>query len=178
MTKTTFISDHYQKIQAELHANNPRYGIASIGYAPEVDQIIELEGFNELLDYGCGKCNLVKHLRTPRSLRVHLYDPAIEQYREPPNPCRFVCCIDVLEHVEPEYLNNVLADLQRVVSYLGFFTVHTGPAKKVLPDGRNAHLIQKDAGWWTFKLKKYFQLSDLTPRNNGFSVLVHPLGKR
>ena len=44
-----------------------------------------------------------------------------------PQPCAFVVCIDVLEHIEPELLGNVLDDLQRVTAGLGVFTVHTGP---------------------------------------------------
>jgi hypothetical protein len=52
-----------------------------------------------------------------------------------------VACIDVLEHIEPKLLENVLDDLQRVTREIGFFTVSTVLAEKTLADGRNAHLI-------------------------------------
>jgi len=43
-----------------------------------------------------------------------------------PSPASFVACIDVLEHIEPELLDNVLDDLRRVTAQIGVFTVHTG----------------------------------------------------
>ena len=70
------------------------------------------------------------------------FDPAFSEYGEP-KQADLVCCIYVLEHVEPEHLNAVLDDLKRIVIKVGLFTIHTGPAVKTLSDGRNAHLIQK-----------------------------------
>jgi hypothetical protein len=43
--------------------------------------------------------------RIARPLRIHHYDPAIPQWSAPPEPCRFVACIDVLEHIEPGLLD-------------------------------------------------------------------------
>ena len=48
-------------------------------------------------------------------LRIYHYDPAIPEWSAPPAPRRFVACIDVLEHIEPDLLDNVLDDLKRVV---------------------------------------------------------------
>ena len=61
-----------------------------------------------------------------RPLTIHHYDPAIPEWAAPPVPCRFVACIDVLEHIEPHLLENVLDDLKRVTEGVGVFTVHTG----------------------------------------------------
>ena len=86
-----------------------------------------------------------------------------------------MCCIDVLEHVEPHLLDNVLTDLRRVTKNVGFFTVHTGPAVKTLSDGRNAHLIQQSATWWLTKLSDYFQIGHVEyyeGMGKGFAVLV------
>jgi hypothetical protein len=78
----------------------------------------------------------------------------------------------VLEHIEPELLDNVLDDLQRVVEYFGFFTVHTGPAVKVLSDGRNAHLTQEDYTWWMPKFWARFQVHQMTHVPSGFTVIM------
>jgi hypothetical protein len=78
----------------------------------------------------------------------------------------------VLEHIEPELLDTVLDDLQRVTMGLGIFTVHTGPAVKVLPDGRNAHLIQQPAQWWLPKFLARFELVAFNRMPQGFWVLV------
>ena len=60
-------------MQQKLH-ENPDYGVASIGYAPLVAQIIEQVGATELLDYGAGKGRLGialrEHLRRPLTLSL------------------------------------------------------------------------------------------------------------
>ena len=35
-----------------------------------------------------------------------------------------------------------------------FLIIATSPAKKFLPDGRNAHLIVETPGWWKDKIEK------------------------
>lgn len=44
----------------------------------------------------------------------------------------------MLEHIEPEFLDDVVDDLSVLTKHLCFLTVHVGEAKKVLSDGRNA----------------------------------------
>ena len=83
-----------------------------------------------------------------------------------------MACIDVLEHIEPELLDNVLDDLQRVVLHVGVFTVHTGAALKVLADGRNAHLIQRSPAWWLPKFMERFELVAFNRMPQGFWVGV------
>jgi hypothetical protein len=87
-----------------------------------------------------------------------------------------VVCIDVLEHIEPDYLSNVLLELKRMTQQVGLFTVHTGPAKKILLDGRNAHLIQEPASWWLEQLIHHFNIIQLVPVKRGFWVLVEAQG--
>ena len=85
-----------------------------------------------------------------------------------------VCCIDVLEHVEPIHLKAVLQDLSRITKKVGLFTIHTGPAVKHLSDGRNAHLIQKPASWWLPQLCEHFEIAQLERIPVGFWVVVEP----
>lgn len=167
------ISEEYRAMQRRLH-ENPNYGVASVQYAPIVAEVIEAVGAEEILDYGAGKGRLGQTLKQliARPLRIHHYDPAIPQWSAPPAPCRFVACIDVLEHIEPELLDNVLDDLRRVTLGVGVFTVHTGPAVKMLADGRNAHLIQKPASWWLPKLMERFELVAFQRMPQGFWVRV------
>ncbi len=89
-----------------------------------------------------------------------------------PEPRELVACIDVLEHIEPECLDDVLDDLRRCVLKYGIFTIHTKPAQKILPDGRNAHLIQEQPDWWKEKLNKRFTIIKELNIGNGFIVLV------
>jgi hypothetical protein len=167
------ITEEYRRAQQELH-RNPNYGMASVQYAPLVGEVLQFVDTDELLDYGAGKgrlgANLPQYLS--RDLKIHHYDPAIPQWSKAPEPCRFVACIDVLEHIEPDLIDNVLDDLQRVTLATGLFTVHTGPAVKVLPDGRNAHLIQQAPSWWLPKFLARFELVAFQRVENGFWILV------
>lgn len=69
-----------------------------------------------------------------------------------------VACIDVLEHIEPELLENVLDDLCRLAEAVVFLTVTTIAAFKTLSDGRNAHLTQQPMSWW---MPKFFDRWDI-----------------
>ncbi|MCE9639222.1 MAG: class I SAM-dependent methyltransferase [Betaproteobacteria bacterium] len=167
------ISEDYREMQQQLH-KNPDYGVASVHYAPLVAQVIEAVNANEVLDYGAGKgrlgVTLKQNMKRPLSFRH--YDPAIPEWSAPAQPCNFVACIDVLEHIEPALLDNVLDDLKRVTAGVGIFTVHTGPAVKFLTDGRNAHLIQQPPSWWLPKFMDRFELASFNRMPMGFWVVV------
>ena len=115
------ISLEYLEEQIKLH-KNPSYGMASIGFAPIVAQLIDHMLPQTVMDYRAGKCHLK---RTLDSLGVDGYqhqpfDPAFPGYG-PALEADLVCCIDVLEHIEPELLDNMLLDLARVTKKIGFF---------------------------------------------------------
>ncbi|MDW8470033.1 MAG: hypothetical protein RML56_14825 [Burkholderiales bacterium] len=173
MAAPLLISDEYREMQRKLH-ENPNYGVASVQYAPIVAEVIEAVGATNSSTTAQAKAGSARRCDGSllRPLRIHHYDPAIPEWSAPPAPCRFVACIDVLEHIEPELLDNVLDDLRRVTIGVGFFTVHTGPAVKVLPDGRNAHLIQKPASWWLPKIMERFELVTFNRMPQGFWVGV------
>jgi hypothetical protein len=173
MSETALITEEYRKMQQQLH-ENPNYGVASIQYAPLVAQVIEQTGAQELLDYGAGKGRLGQTLMQymKRPLKIWHYEPAKPEWSAEAAPCGLVACIDVLEHIEPALLDNVLDDLRRVTASVGVFTVHTGAAVKVLPDGRNAHLIQQGPSWWLPKFLQRFDLVRFDRMQNGFWLIV------
>lgn len=165
------ISSAYRQEQQKLH-ENPDYGVASVSFAPIITQLINTLGVTEILDYGCGKARLAKSIKPNHEVTVNLYDPGVIEYSATPDSAQMVCCIDVLEHIEPEHLDAVLDDLQRCVEFFGVFSIHTGPAIKTLSDGRNAHLIQQPAKWWLPKLLSRFDLMSFSLVPNGFFVVV------
>ena len=176
MADEALISEDYRKMQEELH-RNPDYGVASVGFAPLVAEMMKQLKTDELLDYGAGKGRLGFALEDllDRPIEVHHYDPAIPQWAETPEPCRLVTCIDVLEHIEPAFIDAVLDDLKRVTAHTGLFTIHTFPAVKVLGDGRNAHLIQKPPSWWLPKFLERFELVSFKRIPQGFYIVVERL---
>ena len=106
-------------------------------------------GAKTVLDYGCGKGGLGLALS---HLLMTGYDPAVAGHEGTPEPADLVICTDVLEHIEPECLEEVLDDLRRCALKGVFLTIATRPAKKFLADGRNAHLIQEPMTWWLPKI--------------------------
>lgn len=177
-TNAPLISEDYRRLQQELH-KNPNYGVASVGYAPLVAEVIGAKGITRLLDYGAGKGRLGQTLKTllPIPVAIEHYDPAIPQWSARPEPCECVVCIDVLEHIEPDLLPNVLDELKRLTLDYGIFTVHTGPAAKVLADGRNAHLIQKPVAWWLPQFMERFELAAYNRSEGGFWIVVQSAAK-
>ena len=155
------ISNDYLQLQTELH-QNPNYGVASLSFAPIVADLIRQLNVRTLADYGAGKKNLLVGL-TKAGIELQAYypyDPVFPAYG-PPREADLVCCIDVLEHIEPERLESVLDELARITAGVGFFSIHMGPAAKVLANGRNAHLIQEPSSWWLPRLAKYFEVLHL-----------------
>ena len=147
------ISEQYIALQKKLHERG-NYGVSSGRYADAVKQIAANLRTYDILDYGCGQRMLEKAL----GFGIHNYDPCIPEVSASPAPADLVVCSDVLEHIEPDNLDDVLDDLKRVTKKVGFFVVATGPANKVLDDGRNAHLIQEGARWWMPKILERFDL--------------------
>jgi len=174
----SFISPEYQKQQQWMHENT-EYGIASVKFAPLVTQIIDRLEITHLLDYGCGsRMNLIKHIKPKQKLTYQAYDPGVPDLAGAPVPAQMVACIDVLEHIEPEYLDNVLDHLLSLTEVVAFLTIHTGPAGKILPDGRNAHINQQPMEWWLPKLMERWDLQTVQVTHaHAFHVIGFPKPK-
>lgn len=166
------ISDDYLIQQQKLHADSKGYGSASLGYAPLIADIMEMTGFRSICDYGAGKQRLKIALQPIiKKFDYFPFDPAFPEYGDA-RPAELVVCLDVLEHIEPEYLDEVIGQLKRLTTHVALFSIHTGAAHKTLADGRNAHLIQRPSSWWLEKLLPHFDIIQLTPVKRGFWIIV------
>ncbi len=159
--KPELISAGYVELNRKLHADNLAYGIGGGHHAGAVEKLAARlvtpgHKFVSVLDYGCGKGYLGKALPFP----IFEYDPAIPGKEESPRPADLVCCLDVLEHVEPDHLDFVLGDILRCTKQLAFFVIYKDVSKKTLADGRNSHLITQNKDWWRAKLDPFFMISD------------------
>jgi hypothetical protein len=143
------ISEHYREQNAHLIKNNPNYAISGKRWRDKV-RLLSDWGRKPILDYGAGRCYLKTALGP--AYTVHCYDPCVEAIASTPEPCEVVYCGDVLEHIEPDCLSDVLADLRRVVIGVGLFGIAIAPSSTSLPDGRNAHLLVKPYEWWRERL--------------------------
>jgi len=103
-----------------------------------------------LLDYGCGKGYILNHLSTLYpTVNCHGYDPAVKIFNNIPTQ-DFDCVFsnDVLEHIEPNFIVDVLLHINQLSKKHVWLRIDTMPARKTLPDGRNAHLILESDTWW------------------------------
>lgn len=157
------ITEEYRKLNERFHREREDYGISGAQHAKTVAEIAMMIQADTILDYGCGKQTLARAL--PQFV-VKGYDPAVPGMDAPPEPADLVVCTDVLEHVEPECLEDVLKDLHALTEKVLYLSISTRPAKKTLPDGRNAHINLMHYRDWLAKLLKYFELDHFTNVGN------------
>jgi len=123
---------------------------------PLVGYLMHFPRIGTVLDFGAGEKTLEKYVKEhlDRPIEWTNYDPGIKGIDVPPEgKFDLIVSSDVLEHIEPEEIGNVLdwcADHARLSQYHHIACFAAG---KILPDGRNVHLIVEDVDWWvdTFK---------------------------
>lgn len=170
MKRSALISDEYRATQQWLHRQPQGYGGKGSKWAQAVVDLHSRYGGTSILDYGCGQGTLG---RTARPLLPEVrwldYDPAIKGKDRLPEMADIVVCTDVLEHIEPEKLDSVIAHLFSLSRRALFAVISVVPSAKTLPDGRGAHLTVQPATWWRSRM-----------RADGFTlagVKVRPSGK-
>lgn len=153
----------------------------SWGGGHSVDKLPKYEGtlkrldVQTILDYGCanGKFKVYMNKHKPQ-YTIYEYDPGIRGKDSNPLPADFIVCCDVMEHVEPEYLDNVLKHLRGLTLKGGYFNISTKKAITILSDGTNAHKIVQDGEWWIEKFKEYFDVEDIEIGRIETSFTVFP----
>lgn len=166
-------SPEYKALQEQFHRDRPDYGCSGRRYADQVMGLAQHLNTRDILDYACGKATLQKSIPFP----IQNFDPFVEEYSRRPVPADLVVNTDCLEHIELTCLNSVLEDIRALTKQAVFFQIATGPAKKTLPDGRNAHLIQENGNWWLEKLIVYFNIRQFQDLGNGLIAICTPITK-
>ena len=112
-----------------------------------------------VLDYGAGSGALGDELETLfKAVTVTRYDPFAPKWRDGAEPGvhDVVNCSDVMEHVEPQCVDNTLRYIDDRTRYIATFAIGIEEADKNLPNGDNAHITLRSPQWWARKLQKYF----------------------
>lgn len=149
------LSDSYlQQLQA-LHSSS------RIGFGVKPPQalldLINLYDPNTIIDYGCGPGNMIKSFKDifPNK-EFNGYDPAVDEFKTIPNKADLLYSTDVLEHFEPEFLDQGLANILELAD-IQYHYIACHHAKKTLPDGRNCHLVIENPRWW---MAKFLEIMD------------------
>ena len=168
----------YAAIQKELHAAGG-YGVTGRQYMPSIfhaiSQLARKHGKVTVLDYGSSSGDTVKavkeHFWLP-PLEDYCYDPFVEAFAGEPVPADLVVCTDVMEHVEPECTWAVLDHIRDLTKRVVFFSISLEPARKVLSDGRNAHINLRPIEFWLNEIKKRFITSEVVVSKDKSTLLA------
>jgi len=131
--------------------DRPNWASHGASHAPMVKAFMQEIGAKTVLDYGCGQGTLQSALKP---IKVQLYDPGVVHRDGLPKPADLIVATDVLEHVEPEKLDNVLRHIFLLADKGAYLSISCTPARETLPDDRNAHLIVQPPEWWIDRLSK------------------------
>jgi hypothetical protein len=145
------ISNEYKKILTDIHNSSP-FGKRS-KLPKHLESFVEEINPNSILDFGCGKGRLISALAEKYPDKsISGYDPGNTVYDRSLDDVNVDLLIssDVLEHIEPEYVDETLKYLSTKSKYI-YHLIALSPAKLILPDGRNAHLILESKEWWRQK---------------------------
>jgi 2-polyprenyl-3-methyl-5-hydroxy-6-metoxy-1,4-benzoquinol methylase len=165
------ISKTYRDLNAQLHETH-RYGARGDKWADKVVDLAIKHDVSSILDYGCGKGALKPAISGRLTAMISEYDPAIPGKQDMPAPADLVVCTDVLEHIEPEYLDAVIAHLHSLTNRILFAAVSTRLAVKTLADGRNAHLIVQPADVWRPLLVRDMTVLEWEERGDEFFFVL------
>ena len=158
----------------ELHKNSKHYG-ASDSYTSktEVKQLYNIpKAINDLnknktkitsiLDYGTGKGGLIQILKHQINSTVEIkgYDPAVKEFAETPKKkFDIITCIEVLEHVDRDSIDETLSQISNLTKKFFFYAIDLIPANKKLSDGRNAHILLAPPDWWIQQITSKFSMN-------------------
>lgn len=171
---TRLITDSYRSANRLMHEVG--FGKGGYQWAPAAIGLIMMTrasralSIKSVLDYGCGQgtlqwvlIDLLQQHGLVGQVTVDGYDPASpnELLHKQPEPADLVTCTDVLEHIEPHLLGNVLNHIASLANLYVIFSVAMLKSKQILPNGQNAHLIQENGSWWRNKLRQYFTNHDI-----------------
>jgi hypothetical protein len=175
---TTFTKERPSRRFAELLDLNKelhQQGVGSRGKTPEntfcgkslrdhvtpIAALVHARRARTILDYGSGKGQLYeafpgespdsryKTLPAWDGARVTCYDPAYPPFAVPvQQQYDGVVSTDVLEHVADDDIPWLLDELFRHARHFVYAVAACYPARKVLPNGENAHVTLRPMNWW------------------------------
>jgi SAM-dependent methyltransferase len=151
MNETEFIEQY-----KEHHEKQPNYGL---GGPPELVyefEILLIPG-SKILDYGCGKGQLLDHLEDV-GFQASGYDPGIEKFSTlPSDKFDAICCNDVLEHIPEEGLEKIFQQILGFEPKFISFNIGHFAAEAILPNGSNAHETIRPMVWWRDRINHSFE---------------------
>ena len=156
------LSNEYKSLLTEMHTKNKKWGseFKKTPIPEYLQKAINTYKPTSILDFGCGKGFLSKKIQdTYLDINVVGWDPSYGY--DLSGNYDMIISTDVLEHVEPAYLNETLVDLYNRTNIVQYHLIACYSAVAVLPDGRNAHLsIHTPDEWQSMFIDNNFKIRD------------------
>jgi hypothetical protein len=168
------ISDYYKNQIRGLHESKSTWGNGPRGHILRICKWVYENKVRDLLDYGCGKG---KNMPFILPVKITNYDPGVAEWESDPKVCEHLMCLDVLEHIEPMYIGDVLEHISSKFTKSAMLTIALTPSKDILPDGKNAHILLRPSSWWVDTLEAYVTLQSMEFNTSSITVFVTPKQK-
>lgn len=145
------IGDSYKEHMTKEH-DGSNWGVTGAKYSGSAVAEIIKNGphIATAMDYGCGKGMLAKAFP---DLKWTEYDPGIPGKQEKPTGrYDLVTCTDVMEHVEREYVEEVLRELAEATGKVLFIDIACYPTGRKFWEGpykgEDMHITIRSPNWW------------------------------
>ena len=146
----------YLVMYAKMHETGFYGGSSTELHLHTVADVVRKENPKRILDFGCGRSDLVAHFWCDGKRDIARYDPAINKYKSmPEGKFDLILCCDVLEHIPMASIDKVLGEIKAKGDKV-LFTISTKPARAKLPDGTNAHITLLTRSEWRRWLDSVF----------------------
>lgn len=149
------LTPEYKRQLVQLHDTDVMWGSSAARWREDLLDLAQRLDAKTVLDYGCGKGHL-KLCFGKFGYEVREYDPGIPGKDGAPGPADIVACLDVMEHLEYECLNDVMAHIESLAGTGVLMAIALYPSGTRLPDGRDSHLIIESPEWWAERLAGVF----------------------
>ena len=140
---------NYLAMYAKMHASGFYGGSSTELHLQSVAEVVRNKKPKRILDYGCGRSDLVAHFWMDGERDIARYDPAINKFKHmPEEKFDLILCCDVLEHIPMDSVDRVLGEIKAKGDNV-LFTISTKLARAKLPDGTNAHITLLTRQEWS-----------------------------
>ena len=178
------ITDYYEDQLKTLHAGRADYkkwgSTSARNFGDEITKFMNGKvRIKSVLDFGSGKGSmklwLDEHLmkKVRAAVEIYEYDPGLPgKDILPSRQFDLIISSDVLEHVEPEMIEETIAWMQSHSDRFLYHHIACDPAGITLPDGRNVHLITEGLDWWMDKFTdpnwQFMEVRDCWQQKRGY----------